>query len=296
MFPDWHDDLGIPTVGDDVRIQHDVSIKPLRKNIGFQISVGPKTSSDVLSKQARALGALLASTHDTTARFLDKYTRTVDSTELDGLRVDLKNILENHRSALEYTAHYIAEICVPRPPDSKVYFPVATKNDNADSFAKKLNKWFPHLSESNPEILNYLLSIQEFEGELWLRELTDLTNFNKHRSLSPQELGTFYSVVVKYGDVGVRLGELGFRSITVEEGGVLGFENKLGQKVELDVACLLDVKTTSIAGADLHIEIVKEKHKLYHIPNSKHSIPDTIWSINKNVFQAVNTICSLLSK
>ena len=103
------------------------------------------------------------------------------------LRVELKNLLENHRSALEYVLHYLAERCTPKPAPERVQFPVAKPNDTAATFGKKLDRWFPGLSAGAPKARDHLLSIQEFNGETWLRDLANLTNFNKHHSLSARK-------------------------------------------------------------------------------------------------------------
>ncbi|OPX60799.1 MAG: hypothetical protein A4E25_00209 [Methanobacterium sp. PtaB.Bin024] len=294
MFPNWHDHYNLPTVGDDVIIKHTVTVDSDVGAKSFKVSVQPRTPNSVLTNHGNNLKTLLTSTHVSTANFLDKYLRSnIEQTELDTLKVDLKNILENHRSLLEYTAHYMAERCTPKP--SKVYFPVANSKDDVQTFTKKINKWFPKLSNRSPSVIDYLLSIQEFNGETWLRQLADLTNFNKHCSLSDQELNTFHSNVVKCGNVGIRLGELGFRSITLEDKGKLRFINTLGEQVDLNMPCVLDATITSIPYADSRIELIEEKRELYSIKNYDNSIAHTIWNIDKNVFRAINTISSLLS-
>jgi len=112
MFPNWHDNINIPTVGDNVHIgSHiitiDANIVPSK---GFQISVQPRTATGIISEQGRAIGILLQKTHDDTAQFLNDHLQPkIEPKEVELLRVDLKNLLENHRSALEYTAQHIAE-------------------------------------------------------------------------------------------------------------------------------------------------------------------------------------------
>jgi len=299
MFPDWHDPIHIPTVGDDIRIvsPHVITVRPnTMRPETFQVSVQPGTGTDALTEHGRAIATLLQKTHGDTARFLDSYLQpNIELAELDRLRVDLKNLLENYRSALEYTAHHIAALCTPKPPQDRVQFPVAQPSDTAATFGPKLDQWFPGLGASAPKVRDYLLTIQAFNGYPWLEQLADLTNFNKHRSLSAQEPGDFHSVVVRFGDAGVRLGELGFRSLSLETGGVLRFVNSSGQQVDLDGPCVLDASTTSLAGADPRIELLMEKRQLYRIPGCKDSIAGTLWSIDKNVFRAVDWICALLS-
>lgn len=298
MFPGWHDNMHVPSVGDIVHIGHTITVdaNTVRPE-SFRVSVQPRTPTGVLSDRGRAIAALLRRTHGDTAKFLDRYLRpNIGPAEVDCLRVDLKNLLENHRSALEYTAHHIADFCTPKPPLDRVYFPVAKLGDTTATFARKLDQWFPNLSTSAPKVREYLLSVQEFSGDPWLRQLADLTNFNKHRSLSAQEPGDFLSVVVRFGDAGVRFGELGLRSLSLEAGGVLRFVNSAGQQADLKDPCVIDANTTSLPDVDPRIEVLRENRQLYRIPGHGESIAGTIWSINTNVFRAVDQICKLLSQ
>jgi hypothetical protein len=289
VFPDWHDPLHVPTVGDDVRILHVVMLDARApREQTFQVSVQPRSATGVLSDRALAIADLLQTTHGATALFLNRYLRsTVGPEGLGKLRVDLKNLLENYRSALEYAAHYMAARCAPPLPPDQVQFPVANSNDTAATFARKLDRWFPGLETSAPKVRDHVLSIQGFSGEKWLRQLHELTNFNKHRCLSPQEIGLFRSVVVRYDGIGLRFGELGLQSLRLEKGGTLRFQDAAGQRVDLDVPCVLDGATSSILSADPRIEIVREERQLYRIPGQQQSLATTVWSLAKNVFRRV---------
>ena len=298
MFPDWHDHIHIPAVGDDVRIEsHVVTVNP--NTVGpesFQVSVQPRTGMGVLSQHSRAIGVLLQSAHTDTAQFLGRYLRSdIRPAEMDRLRVHLKNLLANYRSVLEYTAHHIADRCAPKPPQHRVQFPVANSRDTMATFTRKLDQRFPGLNTIAAKVRDYLLSIQGFNGEGWLRQLADLRNFHEHRTLSAQEPGDFHSVVVRFGDASVRLGELGLRSLSIETGGILRFVNSAGQQVDLVGPRVLDANTASLAGADPRIQVVHEKRRLYRIPGCKESIAGALWSLDKNVCRAVDRICALLS-
>lgn len=296
LFPDWHDSLGVPTIGDDLRVGFKVRIASNSPGPrSFQIAVRPRSQSGTGSKRGEALGELLQVTHSATGRFLDHYLASdFGLREQCRLRVELKNLLENHRSALEYVAHYMAEQCQPRPDPTRVQFPIGSRTDTASSFSTKLDRWFPGLRGIRPDVAAHLLSIQDCSGETWLTELAELTNFNKHHSLSEQVPASFDSVIIKYGQSAVRFGELGFNSLTIEPGGSLVFLGASGSDVILDVPITLSVVTSAIAGADSRLEVVKEAHQLYCIPGCSRSIAGTVWRISKNVFQTVNTLCSLL--
>lgn len=296
VFPDWHDPLGVPTVGDDLRVGFEIRIDSSSpKPHSFQMAVRPKSEAGTASKRGEALGDLLQATHSATSRFLDHYLDSYFGPhELGPLRVELKNLLENHRSSLEYVAHYLADQCQPRPDATHVQFPIASQTDTANSFSTKLDKWFPGLRAHRPDVKAHLLSIQSFSGETWLTELKELTNFNKHHSLSEQVPASFDSVTVRYGRSAIRFGELGFNSLTIESGGSLVFLGATDADLILDAPTTLSVATSTIAGADSRLEVVKETHHLYCIPGRNRSIAGTVWRISKNVFQTVNILCSLL--
>ena len=299
MYPNWHDHLHVPTVGDDVHIAGPGVCRVTPSGDGatsFQVAVQPRSPEGILSPHAHALGTLLRRVHADTARFLDRYLGpSIQKSDLDELRIDLKNILENHRSALEYVAHHLADRCAPKPSPDRVQFPVASRKDTATSFGAKIEKWFPGLGARAPGVKDYLLSIQEFNGDRWLRQLAELSNFNKHRSLSTQQPACFRSVVVRYGLAGLRFGELGLRSCNIQAGGVVRFTDSAGNQVDLTGPRLLDATTRSLPNADPRIELILEERQLYCIPGATESIAGLIWAIAKNVFRTVDQICRHLS-
>lgn len=296
IFPNWHDDLRVPTAGDAVRIRHTVTISADSSAAkSFRVRVQPSSATGSLSERGHALGVLLQRVHQDTTSFLDRHLGlNITSEEVESLRIDLKNLLENYRSALEYTAQHIADLCDPKPKLDKIYFPVAASADTSVEFGKKLDRWFPGLRTRAPVVMDHLMSIQEFNGELWLRQLADLTNFNKHRSLSIQEFGKFESVVIKFGEVGIRVGELGLQSLHIEDGGVLRFVNRQGKQADLSAPRILDVDTKSIAGVGHGITLRREQRDLYRIRGYQDSLAQTVWVVAKNVIRTIDTLHSFL--
>jgi hypothetical protein len=299
IYPDWHTPLHNPTVGDDVFIVDD-DVITLEANAprdwNWPVSVQPRSATGELSPHAKAIAALLKVTHRQTEDFLNKYLRSgVHLENLDDLRVDLKNLLENNRSVLEYTAHHIAARCTPPPSRSRVQFPIAQAGDTMAKFANDLDRWFPGLAINAHAVRHHLLQIQRFNGELWLQQLSSLTNFSKHHSLADQEVGDYDSVVLQYDGAGVRVGELGLKSLTISPGAVLRFQGASGQAVDLNGLCVLNSNTTSVPSADPRIIITIEKRKLYRIPGQTQSLATIVWIISKNVLRTVDALCSLLS-
>jgi hypothetical protein len=298
IVPNWHDGPLVPTVGDAVVIRHIITVYATRElPDGFRMAVQPRSKTGELSEQAAAIFALIRTTHVATSKFLGRYVRGEEfgQAELDDLRVDLKNLLENYRSALEYVAHYVADRCSPRPAADKVHFPVADPEDTVAKFKKKLDRWFPGLAAAAPAVRAHLVAVQKFGGRSWLRMLAELTNVNKHRTLSPQERRRFESIVVRFRGAGVRLGELGFHSLEVVGDGCLRFEKTNDQFAALHAPAELSVKSLSWPRAEGPIEVVREVRELYSIPGSAKSIAHAVWVIDKHVCRAVNKICSLLS-
>ncbi len=298
MYPEWHDALHVPSIGDTFHIvsPHVVTITPVKISASFHVSVQPKSSNGVLSPHAQALAALMRRVHSNTAIFVERHLRPSPAKpDLDDLRVDLKNILENYRSALEYVAHHLADKCVPRPPPERVQFPVASSGDDVNSFSKKLDKWFPGLSTSAPAAKDFLISIQEFRGEEWLRNLADLSNFNKHRSLSTFELRNFRSLIIRFCSVGLRFGELGVRSCAIDSGGIVRLAESAEHYADIRGPQLIDIDTTDLIDADAGIEVINEEREIYGIPGATGSVPGLIWAIGRNVFRTVDLLCRHLS-
>jgi len=123
----------------------------------------------------------------------NEYTSSLRAKELPAsLAIDVKNLMENLRSCLDYMAQDIYEIVIEPhrskaglKPLKKAYFPYGkTKADFDGAVTKNL----PDLSSLSPNVYGILESIQPFNaGITWLVDLCSTVNTNKHDSLSPQE-------------------------------------------------------------------------------------------------------------
>ncbi|MBP2249534.1 hypothetical protein [Paenibacillus xylanexedens] len=76
-----------------------------------------------------------------------------------------------------------------------IYFPISKLKSNSDDTIR--NK-FPGLEDHNPEIKNILESVQGFmtvDGVSWTNNLVELSNNNKHRSLTAQKKRKQYILI-----------------------------------------------------------------------------------------------------
>lgn len=115
----------------------------------------------------------------------NQYEKAIDDDSIKSvLKPKVKSSLESLRSCLEYCAHDIYDKYYNEEIE-KIYFPYGKK---AQNFRSSAGKYFRNLKNINPEVYNLLESIQPYKcGSDWLIELCELTNHNKHNSLSRQE-------------------------------------------------------------------------------------------------------------
>jgi hypothetical protein len=109
-----------------------------------------------------------------------------DQNVSDALLIDVKNTVENLRSALDYVAHAIYDV-VGDGTSRKIYFPIAFEQAVSADFPSLANRQIPGVV-ARPDLTDYLASVQAFTaaGNDWLPKLATLTNENKHSHLSPQ--------------------------------------------------------------------------------------------------------------
>jgi hypothetical protein len=135
------------------------------------------------------------------------YDRALQEHTLD-LRISVKNLMENLRSALDYMAHDIYDSCCKqvraansKPAPRNIYFPYGSTDL---SFMAGLGSSLPDLQNHNPAVYQLVESIQPFRSkDSWLYDLCSILNENKHDKLTAQvrsETET-YSVASEYGSV-----------------------------------------------------------------------------------------------
>ena len=97
------------------------------------------------------------------------------------LKIDIKNILENLRSCLDYLARDIHDKFVAGLP-SRLYFPI---RPTFTEFEQAIASDFSGLDQISPDVYNILEKVQPYHDD-WLAKFNRLNNNNKHEDLVEQ--------------------------------------------------------------------------------------------------------------
>ena len=153
------------------------------------------------------------------------YERALRDKSLD-LRVPVKNIMENLRSALDYMAHDIYELCCQstraasgQPDPRSIYFPYGMTEVD---FKAGVGSSLPDLASIRPDVYKLLISIQPFFcGDAWLYDLCAILNEKKHDRLKAQERleSETYTVESQNGSVTIPVNNPNFK-VTSRPGAV----------------------------------------------------------------------------
>lgn len=128
------------------------------------------------------------------------------------LLIEIKNLMENLRSALDFTAHGLFNKYGNSTKSGlKIYFPYATENQSKSDFQKQngIEKCIPGLSTSCPDIVGKIESYQYFSdpNNRWLPQFMHLCNENKHQQLTPQKRAEIKELKLTSGGTSISLGE-----------------------------------------------------------------------------------------
>jgi len=107
------------------------------------------------------------------------------------LLIEIKNLMENLRSAMDFTAHGLFEKYGSSTSKSpRIYFPYASLSQSEAEFrrSKRIDACIPGLSVNRPDIVEKIISFQHFSDKRnqWLPVFMQLNNENKHQQLTPQ--------------------------------------------------------------------------------------------------------------
>ncbi|HBU07300.1 MAG TPA: hypothetical protein DEB09_04420 [Candidatus Magasanikbacteria bacterium] len=128
------------------------------------------------------------------------------------LQIDVKNMMENLKSALDYLAHDIYEIVIMPARKAtgdkeieNIYFPYGkTEND----FKSGVGKSLPKLDSLQPTLYNTIENIQPHKsGNDWLYSFCQILNEKKHNTLTPQKREEKRGLNIKFpGGAGISMG------------------------------------------------------------------------------------------
>jgi hypothetical protein len=138
------------------------------------------------SSRKNDIDALVVNIKSQYAKIESLYTSSLQKKEIDSsLKIDVKNYLENARSALDYCAHDVAEVLGISA--TKIYFPIVEGTVDINSFKGFIGRNLPGLESKNKKMFDYLESIQPYhENFSWLADFAEVNIDTKHSQLTPQ--------------------------------------------------------------------------------------------------------------
>ena len=129
-----------------------------------------------------------------------------------GLLVEIKNLMENLRSALDFVAQDLfSKYGQSQKQNPKIYFPYALDGQDLLAFRKanRIDVCIPGLSVTRPDIVSIIEDLQHFgsSGNQWLPAFMELNNENKHQRLTPQERKEQKELRISGGGASMGMGE-----------------------------------------------------------------------------------------
>jgi hypothetical protein len=135
-----------------------------------------------------------------------------EKTIKSSLMIEIKNLMENLRSALDFTAHGLFDKYGDKTKaGGNIYFPYAWSGLDKAGFASKrvIEQKIPGLTANRPDIAAKIESYQHFAASQngWLPKFMDLNNENKHQQLTPQTRKESKQLNISSGGVSISMGE-----------------------------------------------------------------------------------------
>jgi|WetSurMetagenome_2_1015567.scaffolds.fasta_scaffold325202_1 hypothetical protein len=127
------------------------------------------------------------------------------------LLIEIKNVMENLRSALEFSAHGLFDkYGSSTRPDPNIYFPYSRFGQTQVEFQRsnRIETCIPGVTAARPDIVAKLESVQSFASPQneWLPKFMDLNNENKHSQLTPQTRDEARQLTIQSGGTSISLG------------------------------------------------------------------------------------------
>lgn len=137
--------------------------------------------------------ALIAHAANDLGDIVKQYDKALEEKTIpSSLQIEIKNYMENLRSALDYIAHDVYEkhivshrASTSKPEIKKIYFPYGkTEND----FKSAVGSSLPELKTLSPSAYSIIEAIQPYKlGDNWLYDFCSILNQKKHDTLTPQK-------------------------------------------------------------------------------------------------------------
>lgn len=115
------------------------------------------------------------------------------------LQIEVKNFVENLRSALDYCAvELFRRYGGSKKPSQHIFFPYAKPPQPVSEFkSKQVEHCIPGLSTARPDIVETVAAYQYFgHTGNWLHLLMKITNEHKHEQLTPQIQKTYETIAI----------------------------------------------------------------------------------------------------
>jgi hypothetical protein len=127
------------------------------------------------------------------------------------LLIEIKNFMENLRSALDFAAHGLFGSYGSSPASrTRIYFPYAPLSQSKEEFqnSRRVDASIPGLFDSRPDIVAKIESYQHFSASdnRWLPLFMDLNNKNKHQQLTPQVRKEAKELRISSGGASISMG------------------------------------------------------------------------------------------
>lgn len=141
---------------------------------------------------------------------IKKLSKTIadHNSKLDevNINIDIKHILEDMRTILDYIAVDIYnKYCGPRNY-KKIYFLYTKDGEDEQSYISKINRNFPNLYGNHYDLYKELSNIQSFSDNTdWLIKLEGLTNEVKHNELCITKVKKERNTVMKSDNISMRI-------------------------------------------------------------------------------------------
>jgi len=130
----------------------------------------------------KSITALIKKCRDSMESLKNDYQASLHAKEVsEELKIDIKNIIENLRSCLDYIARDVHEKFISGTP-GRFYFPI---RHTSTEFQQAIARDFCDLDKLAPGVYGTIENVQPYNDE-WLGKFNRLNNNNKHEDLVEQ--------------------------------------------------------------------------------------------------------------